>query len=116
MIKNKARWLSLVKSAGLKILFIIDSRVQIPLSLPIQKGVNMAYSRKQLKKMQEAIESMGVEIVQVDIIDHIKLRIKNPQTGTVKLITVSKSPRTKGKFDEIKSSVRKVFRKQGEII
>lgn len=41
------------------------------------------------------IESLGVEIVDVSMSKHIKLRIKNPKTGTVRLITVSKSPRSR---------------------
>lgn len=69
-----------------------------------------------MKKMMAGIESLGVEIVDVSMSKHIKLRIKNPKTGTVRLITVSKSPKSKGVYDEVKSSVRKIFRKEGEEI
>lgn len=64
----------------------------------------------------KAIELMGVKITDVDVNDHIKLRVMNPETGTVRLIVVSKSPKSKGQYHEIKSSVRKVFRKTGEVI
>ena len=70
-------------------------------------------NNKDMKKMMAGIESLGVEIVDVSMSKHIKLRIK---TGTVRLITVSKSPRSKGVYDEVKSSVRKIFRKEGEEI
>tara|TARA_R110002012_G_scaffold115540_1_gene262453 strand:- start:1190 stop:1414 length:225 start_codon:yes stop_codon:yes gene_type:complete len=73
-------------------------------------------NNKDMKKMMAGIESLGVEIVDVSMSKHIKLRIKNPKTGTVRLITVSKSPRSKGVYDEVKSSVRKIFRKEGEEI
>ena len=69
-----------------------------------------------MKKMMDGIESLGVEIVDVSLSKHIKLRVKNPSTGTVRLITVSRSPRSKGVYDEVKSSVRKIFRKAGEQI
>ena len=71
---------------------------------------------KEIKKMTKAIESLGVRIVEFNLSRHIKLRIQNPETGTVKLITVSGSPRSKGIYHEVKSSTRKVFRKEGEII
>ena len=76
----------------------------------------MYRNRKEIKKMTKAIESLGVEIVDFEISKHFKIRVKNPTTGTVKLITVSSSPKCKGVYHEIKSSVRKVFRKEGEIM
>ena len=72
--------------------------------------------RKDMKKITKAIESVGVNIVECTISKHIKFRVQNPDTGTVKLITVSLSPRSKGVYDEVKSSVRKVFRKEGEFL
>ena len=72
--------------------------------------------RKDMKKITKAIESVGVKIVECTISKHIKFRVQNPDTGTVKLITVSLSPRSKGVYDEVKSSVRKVFRKEGEFL
>ena len=71
---------------------------------------------KEIKKMMKAVESLGVNIVEFRIEKHIKLRIQNPATGTIKLVTVSGSPRSKGIYHEVKSSVRKVFRKEGETI
>jgi len=71
---------------------------------------------KEIKKMTKAIESLGVRIIEFEIKKHIKLRIQNPNTGTVRLITVSGSPKSKGIYHEVKSSVRKVFRKAGEEI
>jgi hypothetical protein len=71
---------------------------------------------KEIKKMTEAIETLGVTIIDVEIAKHIKLRVMNPATGTVKLVTVSGSPKVKGIYHEVKSSVRKVFRKDGEIL
>ncbi len=76
----------------------------------------MTITGKEIKKMRKEIESLGVEIVEMINARHIKLRIRNPQTGTVKLITVSKTPRASGRWDEVKSSIRKVFRKEGETI
>ena len=76
----------------------------------------MSVSKKELKKIMKAIELMDVKITDVDVNDHIKLRVMNPKTGTVRLIVVSKSPKSKGQYHEIKSSVRKVFRKAGEVI
>ena len=64
--------------------------------------------RKDMKKITKAIESVGVNIVECTISKHIKFRVQNPDTGTIKLITVSLSPRSKGVYDEVKSSVRKV--------
>lgn len=72
--------------------------------------------RKDMKKITKAIESVGVNIVECTISKHIKFRVQNPDTGTIKLITVSLSPRSKGVYDEVKSSVRKVFRKEGEFL
>ena len=69
---------------------------------------------KEIKKMMKEIENLGVNIIGCEISKHIKLRVENPKTGTVKLITVSGSPKSKGRYDEVKSSVRKVFRKDGE--
>tara|TARA_R110002012_G_scaffold89730_2_gene219915 strand:+ start:168 stop:398 length:231 start_codon:yes stop_codon:yes gene_type:complete len=74
----------------------------------------MSARGKEMKKITKAIESTGVEIVNCEIAKHIKFRVKNPATGTIKLITVSNTPRSKGSYDEVKSSVRKVFRKEGE--
>jgi len=71
---------------------------------------------KEIKKMTKAIESLGVLIIEFEIKKHIKLRIQNPKTGTVRLITVSGSPKSKGIYHEVKSSVKKVFRKAGEEI
>ena len=71
---------------------------------------------KEIKKMMKAIETLGVKIVNFEISKHLKIRVKNPATGTVKLITVSGSPKSKGIYHEVKSSVRKVFRKEGEQI
>mgnify|MGYP003119720996 FL=1 len=71
---------------------------------------------KEIKKMMSAIETLNVKIVDFQISKHIKIRVMNPKTNTVKLITVSGSPKSKGIYHEVKSSVRKVFRKVGEEI
>jgi len=71
---------------------------------------------KEMKKMMIAIETLGVNVVECVISKHIKLRIENPATGTVKLITVSKTPKSGGVYHEVKSSIRKVFRQEGETI
>jgi hypothetical protein len=71
---------------------------------------------KEMKKMMKVIELLGVEIVDCEISKHIKLRVLNPATGTEKLVTVSKTPRKGGRYDEVRSSVRKVFRKEGEYL
>ena len=71
---------------------------------------------KEIKRMRKEIESLGVEIVKMERNKHIKLTILNPETGTEKLVTVSTSPKAGGRYDEVKSSVRKVFRKEGEIL
>ena len=70
---------------------------------------------KEIKKLTEAIESLGVKVVDIEIKNHIKLKILNPATGTVRLITVSGTPKSKGVYHKVKSSVRKVFRKEGEL-
>ncbi len=74
----------------------------------------MARNRKEINGITKAIESLGVKIVDFEISKHLKIRVSNPATGTVKLITVSRSPKSKGIYHEVKSSVRKVFRKEGE--
>ena len=71
---------------------------------------------KDIKKMMSAIETLNVKIVDFQIGKHLKIRVMNPKTSTVKLITVSGSPKSKGIYHEVKSSVRKVFRKVGEKI
>tara|TARA_R100001163_G_C5054098_1_gene190665 strand:+ start:1423 stop:1653 length:231 start_codon:yes stop_codon:yes gene_type:complete len=76
----------------------------------------MSVSKKELKKIMKAIELMGVKVIDVNVNDHIKLRVQNPKTETVRLVVVSKSPKSKGTYHEIKSSVRKVFRKAGEVL
>lgn len=73
-------------------------------------------NNKEIKKMRKEIESLGVEIVKMERNKHIKLTVLNPKTGTTKLVTVSCSPKKSGRYDEVKSSVRKVFRKDGEEI
>jgi hypothetical protein len=86
-----------------------------PILSTIIKGLRKM-NGKEIKKMMKAIETLGVNVVNFEISKHIKLRIENPATGTVKLITVSGSPKSKGVYHEVKSSVRKVFRKDGEIL
>ena len=76
----------------------------------------MTMSKKEIKKIIKAIESVGVEVVEYTINKHNKFKVKNPQTGTVRTVVVSGSPKAKGIYHEIKSSVRKVFRKEGENI
>ena len=76
--------------------------------------IKMTMSKKEIKKIIKAIESVGVEVVEYTLHKHNKFRVKNPATGTTKLITVSGSPKAKGVYHEIKSSVRKVFRREGE--
>ena len=76
----------------------------------------MTITKKDIKKISDEIETLGVEVIEIINAKHLKLKVKNPKTETVKLITVSKSPRAYGKYNEIKSSVRKVFRKEGETL
>jgi hypothetical protein len=76
--------------------------------------IKMTMSKKEIKRIIKAIESVGVEVIEYTINKHNKFRVKNPATGTTKLIIVSGSPRAKGIYHEVKSSVRKVFRKDGE--
>ena len=76
----------------------------------------MGSSKKEINKIIEAVESLEVEVVDYTIARHLKLMVKNPATGTLKMITVSLTPKAKGVYHEIKSSVRKVFRKEGEYI
>jgi len=70
---------------------------------------------KEIKKMIKAIETIGVEVVDIEIKGHLKLKVLNPKTGTIKLVTVSGSPKSKGIYHEVKSSVKKVFRRIGEL-
>ena len=76
--------------------------------------IKMTMSRKEIKRIIEAIESVGVEVVEYTIHKHNKFKVRNPATGTTRLITVSGSPKARGIYHEIKSSVRKVFRREGE--
>ncbi len=70
--------------------------------------------KKDMKKMIEEIERLGVLLMDFELSKHIKLWVKNNNTGTIKLVTVSATPKCKGKYALVKSSVRKVFRKIGE--
>ena len=79
-------------------------------------GVKMTMSKKEIKRIIKEIESVGVEVVEYAISKHNKFWCKNPNTGTVRVITVSGSPKVKGIYHEVRSSVRKVFRKEGETI
>jgi len=72
--------------------------------------------QKDIKKMTEAIETLGVKVIEIEVRNHIKLKVLNPATGTTKLVTVSGTPKAKGVYHLVKSSVRKVFRKEGEIL
>ena len=78
--------------------------------------IEMTMSKKEIKRIVAAIESLGVEVIEYTISKHNKFKVLNPKTGTARTITVSGSPKSKGVYHEIKSSVKKVFRKEGEII
>ena len=67
-----------------------------------------------MKRMIEEIERLGVLVTDFELSKHIKLWVKNNSTGTIKLVTVSATPKCKGKYALVKSSVRKIFRKIGE--
>ena len=73
-------------------------------------------NKKEVEKIVKAIEEVGVHVIEWDLGNHLKFWCMNPETGTVKLVTVSGSPKVKGVYHEIKSSVRKVFRKDGEYL
>ena len=72
--------------------------------------------KKEIKRIIGAIEELNVEVVDMEIKKHLILRVKNKDTQTVKTVSVSQSPKAKGIYHEIKSSVRKVFRKDGEMV
>ena len=76
----------------------------------------MTTNKKEIKRIVKAIEEVGVHVIEWDLNKHLKFWCLNPETGTVKLITVSGSPKAKGKYELIKTSVRKVFRKDGEYL
>lgn len=76
----------------------------------------MTISRKEIKKITIEIESTGVDVLDWYINKHVIFTVENPITGTIKLISVAGSPKSKGVYHEIRSSVRKVFRKEGEIL
>ena len=64
--------------------------------------------------MIKEIERLGVLVKDIELSNHIKLWIENLSTGTIKLVTVAATPKCRGKYALVKSSVRKVFRKIGE--
>jgi len=72
--------------------------------------------KKEIMKIVEEIETLNVEVVDYKVKKHLLLKIKNKDSLTVKTVSVSVSPKAKGIYHEIKSSVRKVFRKDGEQI
>tara|TARA_R110000751_G_scaffold6496_1_gene27566 strand:+ start:809 stop:1051 length:243 start_codon:yes stop_codon:yes gene_type:complete len=76
----------------------------------------LTISRKEIKKITIEIESTGVDVLDWYINKHVIFTVENPITGTIKLISVAGSPKSKGVYHEIRSSVRKVFRKEGEIL
>ena len=78
--------------------------------------IKMTMNKKDIDKIVEAIEEVGVHVIEWDLNKHLKFWCMNPKTGTVKLVSVSGSPKVKGVYHEIKSSVRKVFRKDGEYL
>ena len=71
-------------------------------------------SKKEIKRIIGAVEELNVEVVDMEIKKHLLLKVKNKDTDTIKTVSVSQSPKCKGIYHEIKSSVRKVFRKDGE--
>ena len=72
--------------------------------------------KKEIMKIVKEIETMNVEVVDYQVKKHLLLKVQNKETMTVKTVSVSVSPKVKGIYHEIKSSVRKVFRKDGEQI
>ena len=76
----------------------------------------MTKTKSEVKQIIRAIESVGVEVISYELNKHNKFKVRNPKTGTVRMISVSGSPRAKGRYDIVKSSVKKVFRKEGEIL
>ena len=76
----------------------------------------MTMNKKEINRITKAIESVGVIVMSYELNKHIKFTVVNPKTGTEKLVVVSGSPKFKGIYHEIKSSVRKVFRKEGEVL
>ena len=72
--------------------------------------------KKEIRKMIKQIESLNVLVLNYEMHDHIKLMVKNRKTETTRMIVVSKTPKCQGKYALVKSSVRKAFRKIGEIV
>ena len=73
-------------------------------------------NKKEIKRIIGAIEELNVEVIDMQIKKHLIFSVKNKDTQTVKTVSVSQSPKCRGIYHEIKSSVRKVFRKDGEIV
>lgn len=89
-----------------------DERLKWVISIVGESKMN----KKEIDKIVKEIEKVGVHVIEWDLNKHLKFWCLNPDTGTVKLVTVSGSPKSKGKYDLIRTSVRKVFRKGGEYL
>jgi phage terminase small subunit len=84
--------------------------------MPAYSNGGMLMKKKEIDKIAKEIETMNVVVIGYEIKKHLIFKIQNKDTGTIKTVSVSKSPKVKGIYHEIKSSVRKVFRKDGEQI
>ncbi len=104
----------MVKSAGLKFLFLCDSWVRILYCPPFSLKEERRLNNKEIKRIIGAIEELNVEVIDMEIKKHLLFKVKNKDTETIKIVSVSQTPKCKGIYHEIKSSVRKVFRKEGE--
>tara|TARA_R110002020_G_scaffold206880_4_gene412294 strand:- start:755 stop:979 length:225 start_codon:yes stop_codon:yes gene_type:complete len=70
--------------------------------------------KKEIRRMIEEVETLNVVVRNFDIAKHIKLFVESIKTGTTRVIFVSKTPKCQGKYNLVKSSVKKAYRMIGE--
>ena len=70
--------------------------------------------KKEIRKMINEVETLNVVVRNFASAKHIKLFVESTKTGTTRVIFVSKTPKCQGKYNLVKSSVKKAYRMIGE--
>tara|TARA_R110002012_G_scaffold82409_5_gene208248 strand:+ start:2481 stop:2732 length:252 start_codon:yes stop_codon:yes gene_type:complete len=72
-------------------------------------------TRRELKKIKKYVENkIPVQIVGASQGRHMKLTVLNPRTDSTRLVVVSSTPSSSGRYDLVVRDIRRAFRKIGE--
>jgi len=72
-------------------------------------------TRRELKKIKKYVENkIPVQIVGGSQGRHMKLTVLNPRTDSTRLVVVSSTPSSSGRYDLVVRDIRRAFRKIGE--